>query len=44
MSRTLLMFDAFYDVEDKMKAGNVFAKKLMESWAQAEWFSRRTPN
>ena len=41
LSRTLLMFDAFYDVEDKMKAGNVFAKKLMESWAQAEWFSRR---
>ena len=41
LSRTLLMFDAFYDVEDKMKAGNVFAKKLMESWAKAEWFSSR---
>jgi len=38
LSHTLLMFDAFYDVEDKMKAGNTYAKQVMESWANAEWF------
>jgi len=41
LSKTLLMFDAFYDVEDKMKAGNAFAKTVMESWANAEWFTSR---
>lgn len=38
LSHTLLMFDAFYDVEEKAKAGNVFAKQVIESWANAEWF------
>lgn len=38
---TLLMFDAFYDVEEKMKAGNVYAKAVVESWANAEWFTKR---
>lgn len=38
LSHTLLMFDAFYDVEDKMKAGNAYAKQVMESWASAEWY------
>mmetsp|Transcript_73155 Transcript_73155/g.169670 ORF Transcript_73155/g.169670 Transcript_73155/m.169670 type:complete len:916 (-) Transcript_73155:124-2871(-) len=41
LSKTLLMFDAFYDVEDKKKAGNAYAKKVMESWAAAEWFTSR---
>jgi len=41
LSKTLLMFDAFFDVEDKMKAGNAQAKKVMESWANAEWFTNR---
>ncbi len=38
LSHTLLVFDAFYDVEEKSKAGNAGAKKVMESWAAAEWF------
>ncbi|GGA68003.1 aconitate hydratase B [Neiella marina] len=38
LSHTLLMFDAFYDVEEKAKAGNAFAQQVMESWANAEWF------
>lgn len=38
LSHTLLMFDAFYDVEDKMKAGNTHAKQVMESWANADWY------
>jgi len=39
LSHTILMFDAFHDVDEKMKAGNSHAKKLMESWASAEWFT-----
>ncbi len=39
LSHTILMFDAFHDVDEKMKAGNNHAKKLMESWASAEWFT-----
>jgi len=38
---TILMFDSFYDVEDKMKAGNAYAKKVVESWANAEWFTTK---
>ncbi|MFO6424528.1 bifunctional aconitate hydratase 2/2-methylisocitrate dehydratase [Motilimonas sp. KMU-193] len=38
LSHTLLMFDAFYDVEEKAKAGNAFAQQVLESWANAEWY------
>ncbi|MEX9688901.1 bifunctional aconitate hydratase 2/2-methylisocitrate dehydratase [Providencia rettgeri] len=41
LSHTLLMFDNFYDVEEKSKAGNVHAKQVIESWANAEWFKER---
>jgi aconitate hydratase 2 / 2-methylisocitrate dehydratase len=41
LSKTILMYDAFYDVEAKMKAGNVHAKALIESWANAEWFTNK---
>lgn len=41
LKHTLLMFDSFNDVEDKMKAGNAVAKDVMESWANAEWFTSR---
>ncbi len=41
LSRTLLIFDAFHDVEEKAKAGNRFAKAVIESWSEAEWFTRR---
>jgi len=39
LSHTTLMFDAFHDVDEKMKAGNAYARKLIESWANAEWFT-----
>ena len=35
------MFDNFYDVEEKAKAGNAYAKQVMQSWADAEWFLNR---
>ncbi len=41
LSHTILMFDAFHDVAEKVKAGNPYAKKLMQSWADAEWFTQR---
>ena len=41
LSHTLLMFDAFHDVEDKAKAGNEHAKRVMQSWADAEWFTKK---
>ena len=39
LKKTLLMFDAFNDVKEKMDAGNTVAKDVMESWANAEWFT-----
>ncbi|MGL4193474.1 bifunctional aconitate hydratase 2/2-methylisocitrate dehydratase [Vibrio misgurnus] len=38
LSHTLLMFDNFYDVQQKAKAGNPFAQQVLQSWADAEWF------
>ncbi|SHG25589.1 aconitase [Microbulbifer donghaiensis] len=38
---TLLMFDAFHDVEEKAKAGNEHAKAVIQSWAEGEWFTKR---
>ncbi|MDD5248513.1 MAG: bifunctional aconitate hydratase 2/2-methylisocitrate dehydratase [Rhodocyclaceae bacterium] len=42
---TLLMFDFFHDVADKAKAaqgpGAANAKSVMQSWADAEWFTSR---
>jgi len=43
LSDTILMFDAFHDVAEKLKAGNPHARKLMQSWADAEWFTQRKP-
>ncbi|MDF0606301.1 bifunctional aconitate hydratase 2/2-methylisocitrate dehydratase [Neisseriaceae bacterium TC5R-5] len=41
LKKTLLMFDAFHDVKEKMDKGNHFAKEVVESWANAEWFTSR---
>ncbi|MBW6391142.1 MULTISPECIES: bifunctional aconitate hydratase 2/2-methylisocitrate dehydratase [Halomonadaceae] len=38
LKHTLLMFDAFHDVEERAKAGNAVAKDVLQSWADAEWF------
>jgi aconitate hydratase 2/2-methylisocitrate dehydratase len=35
------MFDAFYDVASLAKDGNKHAQEVMQSWADAEWFTRR---
>ena len=41
LKKTLLMFDFFHDVSEKAKAGNTYAKDVINSWAAAEWFTRR---
>ncbi|MBC7193290.1 bifunctional aconitate hydratase 2/2-methylisocitrate dehydratase [Marinobacter sp.] len=41
LKKTLLMFDAFNDVKEKMDAGNAVARSVVESWANAEWFTNR---
>ncbi len=41
LKHTLLMFDAFHDVAEKAKAGDANAKAVMQSWANAEWFTAR---
>ncbi|WP_438805370.1 hypothetical protein [Sodalis sp. (in: enterobacteria)] len=37
----LLMFDNFYDVEEKARAGNAHAQEVMTSWTEAKWFLSR---
>ena len=41
LKHTLLVFDAFHDVEELAKAGNAHAKDVMEAWAAGEWFTNR---
>ena len=41
LKNTLLVFDAFHDVEEKAKAGNANAKAVLQSWADAEWFTSK---
>ena len=41
LKKTLLMFDFFNDVAAKAKAGNAKAQEVMQSWADAEWFTSR---
>jgi aconitate hydratase 2/2-methylisocitrate dehydratase len=41
LSKTLLIFDAFHDVETLAET-NAYAKQVMNSWAAAEWFTNRT--
>ncbi|MGC1548194.1 MAG: bifunctional aconitate hydratase 2/2-methylisocitrate dehydratase, partial [Rhodanobacter sp.] len=41
LKKTLLMFDAFHDVKDKADKGNAHAKSVLQSWADAEWFTSR---
>jgi aconitate hydratase 2/2-methylisocitrate dehydratase len=41
LKKTLLMFDAFHDVAERAKKGNEHAKAVVQSWADAEWFTNR---
>ena len=41
LKKTLLMFDFFHDVAELAKAGNENAKAVIQSWADAQWFTDR---
>ncbi|MEE8058475.1 MAG: bifunctional aconitate hydratase 2/2-methylisocitrate dehydratase [Pseudomonadales bacterium] len=41
LKHTLLMFDAFHDVAEKANNGNATAQAVIQSWADAEWFTHR---
>ncbi|HEY6354850.1 MAG TPA: aconitate hydratase B, partial [Burkholderiaceae bacterium] len=41
LKKTLLMFDFFHDVAHKARAGNAKAQQVIQSWADAEWFTSR---
>jgi len=41
LKHTLLMFEAFHDVEELARNGNTNAQDVMQSWADGEWFTRR---
>ncbi|MFE8645950.1 bifunctional aconitate hydratase 2/2-methylisocitrate dehydratase [Sphingomonas sp. NCPPB 2930] len=41
LKKTLLMFDQFHDVKEKADGGNAHAKAVLQSWADAEWFTSR---
>ena len=41
LKNTILVYDAFNDVKSLMDAGNAKAKEVIESWANAEWFTNK---
>lgn len=41
LKKTLLVFDYFFDVKEKAEKGSANAKAVMQSWADAEWFTSR---
>jgi aconitate hydratase 2/2-methylisocitrate dehydratase len=41
LCQTLLMFDAFHDVVQRAEKGNAQAKRVLQSWADAEWFKNK---
>ncbi|MBK9952016.1 MAG: bifunctional aconitate hydratase 2/2-methylisocitrate dehydratase [Candidatus Competibacteraceae bacterium] len=41
LAQTLLMFDYKHGVKEKADKGNAFARQIMKSWAEAEWFTSR---
>jgi aconitate hydratase 2/2-methylisocitrate dehydratase len=43
LKKTLLVFDFFHDVKELADQGNANAKAVLQSWADAEWFTSRPP-
>ncbi|WP_251134068.1 bifunctional aconitate hydratase 2/2-methylisocitrate dehydratase [Rhodomicrobium sp. Az07] len=41
LKKTLLVFDFFHDVKEQAERGNANAKAVLQSWADAEWFTSR---
>ncbi|GAB4458859.1 MAG: bifunctional aconitate hydratase 2/2-methylisocitrate dehydratase [Elainellaceae cyanobacterium] len=43
LSKTLLVYDAFHDIQELADSGNESAQQIMTAWANAEWFTSRPP-
>ncbi|HHD82331.1 MAG TPA: aconitate hydratase B, partial [Campylobacterales bacterium] len=41
LKNTILVYDGFNDVKSMADAGNAKAKEIVESWANAEWFTNK---
>ncbi len=41
LSHTLLIFDAFHDIQEKAESGNAHAMQILQSWAAGEWFTSK---
>ncbi len=41
LSKILLVYDAFHDVQELGESGNIYAQQVMNAWANAEWFTSR---
>jgi aconitate hydratase 2/2-methylisocitrate dehydratase len=41
LSKITLVYDSYHDVLDLSSEGNVYAKQVVDSWANAEWFTSR---
>jgi aconitate hydratase 2 / 2-methylisocitrate dehydratase len=41
LSKTLLVYDAYHDVQELAENGQPYAKQVMQSWADAAWFTSR---
>lgn len=43
LSKTLLVYDAFHDIQELAESGNESAQQIMTAWANADWFTSRPP-
>lgn len=43
LGKTLLVYDAFHDVQELAASGNSYAQNVLKSWAEAAWFTSRAP-
>lgn len=41
LKKTLLVFDSFNKIDELRKSGNKYAEEVIQSWADAEWFTSR---
>ncbi len=41
LKKILLVYDAFHDVQDLAENGNAYAQQVIQSWADAEWFTTK---
>lgn len=42
LSKIVMVYDAYHDVVEKAET-NAYAKRILQSWAEAEWFLSRPP-